>query len=61
MKATWIASGCSWCERCAEIQMIEWRTADGQLERLPQLADDLLRLDVAVIVATTDYGAKAAQ
>jgi hypothetical protein len=41
--------------------MIEWRTADGQLERLPQLADDLLRLDVAVIVATTDYGAKAAQ
>src|SRR4051812_12840695 len=32
-----------------------------RLDRLPQLADELTRLDLDVIVATTDYGAKAAQ
>src|SRR4030095_14788805 len=31
--------------------VIEWRYAEGQLERLPDLAAELVRLKVAVIVA----------
>jgi ABC-type uncharacterized transport system substrate-binding protein len=43
---------------------IEWRWAEGRYERLPALATDLVRLQVAVIVATggiqTTLAAKAA-
>ena len=39
--------------------MIEWRWAEGKLERLPMLATELVRLNVDVIVAggSTSTGA----
>jgi putative ABC transport system substrate-binding protein len=40
---------------------IEFRSADGSLERLSDLADELARLHVEVIVAGSTPGAKAAQ
>ncbi len=40
---------------------IEFRSADGSLERLNDLADELVRLHVDVIVAGSGLGAKAAQ
>ncbi len=41
--------------------MIEYRFADGKLERLPQLAEDLVRLKVDVIVTGTNPNAIAAK
>jgi putative ABC transport system substrate-binding protein len=41
--------------------VIEFRSADGSLERLSALADELVRLRVDVIVAGSTPGAKAAQ
>jgi putative tryptophan/tyrosine transport system substrate-binding protein len=38
--------------------LIEWRFADGNYERLPDLAVELTRLDLEVIVT---YGTAAAQ
>jgi putative ABC transport system substrate-binding protein len=40
---------------------IEWRWARGKLERLPDLAAELVQLKVDVIVAATTAGAQAAQ
>jgi putative ABC transport system substrate-binding protein len=40
---------------------IEFRSADGSLERLSDLADELVRLQVDVIVAGSTVGAKAAK
>jgi putative ABC transport system substrate-binding protein len=40
---------------------VEWRFADWQFERLPDLARDLVRLKVDVIVATTQLAVRAAQ
>src|SRR5260370_42683239 len=37
------------------------RYADGQQERLPELAAELVRLEVDIIVATTSGSAKAAK
>jgi putative ABC transport system substrate-binding protein len=34
--------------------LVEWRLAEGRLERLPELAAELVRLKVAVIVAASD-------
>jgi putative tryptophan/tyrosine transport system substrate-binding protein len=39
----------------------EYRTAEGYLERLPALADNLVRLKVAAIIATSHAAALAAQ
>ncbi len=39
----------------------EYRYAEGDFNRLPQLAADLLRIKVDVIVTTTTQGARAAQ
>jgi putative tryptophan/tyrosine transport system substrate-binding protein len=39
----------------------EYRTAEGHLERLPALADNLVRLKVAAIIATSHAPALAAQ
>jgi putative ABC transport system substrate-binding protein len=39
----------------------EWRFADGNLERLPSLAAELVQLKVDVIVAGTTAGVRAAQ
>src|SRR5438132_6753149 len=41
--------------------VIEWRFADGQLERLPDLAAELVRLKVEVIVAGGLPAARAAK
>jgi putative ABC transport system substrate-binding protein len=41
--------------------IVEWRFADGQYERLPALAADLVRLKVDVIVASTSPAIRAAQ
>jgi len=41
--------------------VIEWRFADGKLERLPALAADLVRLNVDVIVAAASPSIGAAQ
>jgi putative ABC transport system substrate-binding protein len=40
---------------------IEYRTAEGKLDRLPDLAAELIRLKVDVIVATSGVPAKVAQ
>jgi len=40
---------------------IEWRFADGKYERLPQLASELVKLNVEVIVAHSSPGTRAAQ
>ena len=41
--------------------VIEYRSADGKLERLPGLATELARLKVDLIVAGATPGARAAQ
>src|SRR5215510_11172466 len=41
--------------------VIEYRDAEGEMDRLPDLAADLVRLDVNVIVTTTDPGTRAAK
>ena len=41
--------------------LIEYRAADGKLERLPRLATELARLKVDVILATATPAARAAQ
>ena len=41
--------------------LIEYRFADGKLERLPELADDLVRLKVDVIVTGVNANVRAAQ
>jgi putative ABC transport system substrate-binding protein len=41
--------------------IIEWRFADGEYERLPALAAELVRLKVDVIVASTSPAIRAAQ
>src|SRR6478752_4706486 len=40
--------------RVGENVTIEYRFADGQMERLPALAADLVRLGVDIIVATSN-------
>jgi len=40
---------------------IEFRTAEGQLDRLPSLAAELVRLNVNVIVTATDHATRAAK
>ena len=40
---------------------IEYRNAEGQLDRLPGLAAELVRLNVNVIVTATDHAARAAK
>ena len=41
--------------------VIEWRFADGKFERLPDLAAELVRLNVEVIVSHTTPGTQALQ
>jgi putative tryptophan/tyrosine transport system substrate-binding protein len=41
--------------------VIEYRFADGRLERLPALAEELIRLKVEIIVADTTLTARAAK
>jgi putative ABC transport system substrate-binding protein len=41
--------------------VVEWRFADGEYERLPALAAELVRLKVDVIVASTSPAIRAAQ
>src|SRR5262245_6528894 len=41
--------------------VIEYRDAEGEMDRLPDLAADLVRLDVNVIVTTTDPATRAAK
>jgi putative ABC transport system substrate-binding protein len=40
---------------------IEYRNAEGQLDRLPGLAAELVRLNVNVIVSATDHATRAAK
>jgi len=40
---------------------IEWRFADGKYQRLPQLASELVKMNVEVIVAHSSPGTRAAQ
>jgi putative ABC transport system substrate-binding protein len=40
---------------------IEYRNAEGQLDRLPGLAAELVRLNVNVIVSATDHATRAAR
>jgi len=40
---------------------IEWRFADGKYERLPQLASELVKMNVEVIVTHSSPGVRAAQ
>jgi putative ABC transport system substrate-binding protein len=40
---------------------LEYRYAEGQIDRLPSLAAELVQLKVAVIVTTADIGARAAK
>src|SRR5678815_4249097 len=41
--------------------VVEWRFADGHYERLPELAADLVKLNVEVIVTHSTPGTRAAQ
>jgi putative ABC transport system substrate-binding protein len=41
--------------------IIEYRFADERLERLPALAEELVRLDIDIIVADTTFSARAAR
>jgi putative ABC transport system substrate-binding protein len=41
--------------------VIEYRFADGRLERLPALAEELVRLKLEIIVADTTLTARAAK
>jgi len=41
--------------------VIEWRGAEGHVDRFPALADELVRLDVNVIVATVNPAIQAAR
>lgn len=41
--------------------VIEFRYAEGKLDRLPDLATELVRLNVDVIVTTTDRGVRSAK
>jgi putative tryptophan/tyrosine transport system substrate-binding protein len=41
--------------------LVEYRYAEGKLERLPELAEELIRLKVDLIVAATSTGARAAK
>jgi putative ABC transport system substrate-binding protein len=41
--------------------VIEYRNAEGEVDRLPNLAADLVRLDVNVIVTATDPATRAAK
>jgi putative ABC transport system substrate-binding protein len=41
--------------------IVEWRLAEGRLERLPDLATDLVRLNVSVIVAPAPPYVQAAR
>jgi putative ABC transport system substrate-binding protein len=41
--------------------IIEYRTADGRIERLPELADDLVRMKVDLILAGATPAGRAAQ
>jgi len=41
--------------------IIEYRYADGRYDRLPELASDLVRMNVDVIVTTSSLGARAAR
>jgi putative ABC transport system substrate-binding protein len=40
---------------------IHWRWARGDVKRFPELATDLVRLNVSVIVATVDHAIQAAR
>jgi putative ABC transport system substrate-binding protein len=40
---------------------IEYRLSEGKLDRLPALAEELVKLKVSVIVAVTEYAVRAAQ
>src|SRR5688572_3381952 len=40
---------------------IEWRFADGKYERLPQLASELVKMNVEVLVTHSSPGTRAAQ
>ena len=41
--------------------VIEYRNAEGEVDRLPDLAADLVRLDVNVIVTASDPATRAAK
>ena len=41
--------------------VIEYRNAEGEVDRLPDLARDLVRLDVNVIITATDAATRAAK
>jgi ABC transporter substrate binding protein len=41
--------------------VIEYRDAEGEVDRLPDLAADLVRLDVDVIITATDPATRAAK
>ena len=41
--------------------ILEWRFADGKYERLPELAAELVRLNVDVIIASSSPAIRAAQ
>ena len=41
--------------------VIEWRSAEGKIERLPELAAELVRLQVDVLVAQSTPASRAAQ
>ena len=45
----------------ATISVIQYRSAEGKLDRLPDLAAELVRLKVDVIVTSGDNGTRAAQ
>jgi putative ABC transport system substrate-binding protein len=41
--------------------VLDWRFAEGQLDRLPALADDLVRANVDVLVAISPFDISAAK